>query len=172
MMTLTQATKLLATAYNVNQAELDRKRRELAKNGQLPETFGRNHPEATHDRLAILFLSLTGATPDRIGELADLRRFNDEPGDLKDKITLVDVLSYTIKGLEEKPFQALDMFLSATVTGNPFVMLSSGRKTIMQFGEIPSHEEFIQTTSQVSMMPLRLYCDMAQSVAPPFKVAR
>jgi hypothetical protein len=172
MLKLTQATELLATAYHVSPAKLNRTRRELGKNGQLPEAFGRCHPEATYDRIAILLLSLTGATPERIGELADLRRFDEKPGDRSDKITLLDVLSYTIKGLEEKPFEALDMFLSATLSGNPFVMLSSGRKTMMEFGEIPSHEEFIQTTAQVSMMPLRLYCDLAQSVTPPFKVAR
>ncbi|WP_299596601.1 hypothetical protein [uncultured Tateyamaria sp.] len=172
MLTLTQATELLAITYEVSPNELQKTRQELGRMGLLPLASGRDIPQANPQRMAVLFMALTGARPDRIGELLDLRRYDEQPGDSDDATTLAEVLGFSFMGLMNNPEEGLDLHLNASLSGDLRVTMTHGAKTCMTFGEPGAQGGYIRLTGSVSMMPLALFCDAARALQPPYKVSR
>ena len=170
MPTLTQATKLMATCFGQDENRLNKVREALVRNGQLPAASGRDIPLATPERSALLFMGLGLSDPERIAELADLRRFIEAPGDMADGVTLGDVLATTIRGLTDNPDVGVDMRLTLTSQGTPYGLLVASGEVLMQFGEVFVGHPSVHHTVSLDMRPLNAFCDAARAMKPPYKV--
>ncbi|WP_299692741.1 hypothetical protein [uncultured Tateyamaria sp.] len=170
MLSITQATQLLAEIYDVPESGLMTTKDALRRSGMFPTAQGRSIPPTTPVRIALLIIGLGVTYPERIAELADLRRFVYRPGDMTAQVTLGDVLSEIVKGLFENPGKAVDMHLIMTATEAPWATLQGPSGVVMQFGEVGNGGGFVTRQATVSLAPLALFCEAARNLSHPYSV--
>ncbi|MEM9870264.1 MAG: hypothetical protein AAF822_03340 [Pseudomonadota bacterium] len=170
MLSITQATQLLAETYGVSENALMTVKDALRRSGMFPTAQGRSIPPATPMRIALLIVGLGINDPERIAALADLRRFVYRPGDMSAHVTLGDVLSEIVKGLFKNPDKAVDMHLIMTATEAPWATLQGPSGVVMQFGEPGNGGGYVTRQATVSLAPLALFCEAARAVQHPYTV--
>ncbi len=160
----------MTTCFGQNENRMTKIREAFVPKRQLPAATGRDIPNATPERTALLFMGLGLSDPERIAELADLRRFIEASGDIAGRVTLADVLATTIKGLSDNPDVGVDMRLTLTTQGTPFGLLVASNTVLMQFGKVFAGDAMVHHTVSLDMRPLNSFCDAARAVKPPFGV--
>ena len=170
MLSMTQSTNILANVYQVDQKRLQRTRKALSDMGALPANVGRDLPEASPDRVALLILGASINDPERICKLADLRSFTKDPRDQADPKTLCNVLAFSLMGLFNNPMQGLDMNLTVTLTGTPWASITnSDNQALMSFGEFRANSTYVMNYSVISLLPLMDYVTLSNRAKPPFR---
>ncbi len=172
MLTLTQATDLLADAYEVEKAPLQSVRKRMVSAGMLPTAIGRDIPQANPARMTLLVIGLGIGDVDRINELADARVFERMPGDSASTVTLQQTLGFMIDGLINDPGYGIDASLSLTTSGPPVAFIQRKGKMWMQFSGGQLAKGFINGTVHIALQPLTAFCAAALATQPPYKVAK
>lgn len=170
MLTLPQATDILADAFGVSHGRLQGVRKRLGSAGMLPVAKGRDIPDATPARMALLIIGMGISDPDRINELADMRIFDRIPGDDNSTVTLSQTLGYMVKGLMDEPGHGIDATLSLTVDGAPIGFIQRKGDFWMQFSAGSLAKGYVNTMTNIALQPLTEFCTAARATQPPFKV--
>ncbi|WP_411891932.1 hypothetical protein [Yoonia sp. SDW83-1] len=170
MLTMAQATDILADVFGADRGRLRGVAKRLRGAGMLPVAKGRDIPQANPGRMALMVIGLGISDPERIGELADMRVFDQVPGDSDQTITLQQTLGFMMSGLLDHPGQGIDASLTLTVDGPSLGFIQRKGETWMQFCAGDLAKGYINTTTHIALQPLTDFCTRARVTQPPYKV--